>query len=512
MLPKVAIIELHSQTTLLIERTLRELGVRSVILDPKRAAGLFKANPFQAVILSGGAASVYEDGAPQPPEEVLSLLREDGQQVAILGICLGMQWLAQRLGGQVAPVSGNREYGKAVLNLAGSGISDEFFSETPRNQTVWMSHGDSVISLPEGFAALAHSKAGTIAAMRKGHIWGVQFHPEVTHTEYGKMMLRNFLRFAGCGQDWAPSSLVDSIRENTLKQLGDGKAVIGFSGGVDSTTLTAILAPVLPERLLAITIDGGQLREGELEEIRNHAGAAGVELLVIDAREEFAEAMAGITDAAEKRVRFKKVYVAILTREAKRFGATHVIQGTLAPDRIESGLTGGVEIKGHHNVGNDMGDLVQLHPIGDLFKYEVRALAQEIGLPESVWGRQPSPGPGLFIRVVGVPATPDKLEIVRWADARVREILERRGIYGKLAQLVVAYIGVDTVGVKGDARAYGGAIVVRGVETIDFMTARGVHLPDDVEDEISTLLTSHPKIVRVWYDSINKPPATIEYQ
>jgi len=512
MLPKVAIIELGSQTTLLIERTLRELGVRSVILDPKRAAGWLKANSLRAVILSGGAASVYEDGAPQPPAEVLSQLREDGQPVAVLGICYGMQWLAQQLGGKVEPVSGKREYGKAILNLVGSTVSDEFFSGTFQRQTVWMSHGDSVISLPEGFTALAHSEAGTIAAMRNGHIWGVQFHPEVTHTGQGKTILRNFLLFAGCEQDWAPSSLVDSIRENTLKQLGDGKAIIGFSGGVDSTTLTATLAPVLPQRLLALTIDGGQLREGELEEIRSHAAAAGVELLVIDAREEFAEAMTGVTDAAEKRLRFKKAYTAILVREAKRFGATHVIQGTLAPDLIESGLTGGAEIKGHHNVGNDMGDLVQLHPIGNLFKYEVRALAQEIGLPESVWGRQPSPGPGLIIRVVGVPATPDKLEIVRWADARVREILERRGLYDNLAQLVVAYIGVDTVGVKGDARAYGGAIVVRGVETIDFMTARGVHLPDDVEDEISTVLTGHKEIVRVWYDSINKPPATIEYQ
>lgn len=512
MLPQVAIIELGSQTTLLIERALRELGVRSVILDSKRAAGWIRANPLRAVILSGGAASVYEEGAPQPPKEVLSLLRQDGQPVARLGICYGMQWLAQQLGGKVEPVSGNREYGKAMLNLVGSPVFDEFFSGTPQLQQVWMSHGDSVISLPEGFTALAYSEAGTIAAMRKDNIWGVQFHPEVTHTEHGKAMLQNFLRFAGCQNDWVPSSLVDSIRENTLEQLGDGKAIIGFSGGVDSTTLTAILASVLPKRLLAITIDGGQLREGELEEIRNHAGAAGVELLVIDAQEEFAEAMSGVTDAAQKRLRFKKVYVAILVREAKRFGATHVIQGTLAPDRIESGLTGGVEIKGHHNVGNDMGDLVQLHPIGDLFKYEVRALAQEISLPESVWRRQPFPGPGLIIRVMGVPATPDKLEIVRWADARVREILERRGLYDKLAQLVVAYIGVDTVGVKGDARAYGGAIVVRGVETIDFMTARGVHLPDDVEDEISTLLTSHPKIVRVWYDSINKPPATIEYQ
>ena len=189
-----------------------------------------------------------------------------------------------------------------------------------------------------------------------------------------------------------------------------------------------------------------------------------------------------------------------------------MLQGTLAPDRIESGITGGAVIKSHHNVGLDMGNLLQMHPIDHLFKYEVRALAREIGLPESVWNRQPFPGPGLFLRVVGVPVTSDKLDIVRWADARAREILARHGIYDQLSQLVVAYVGVNTVGVKGDARVYGGAIVVRAVETIDFMTARGVHFSDDIEDEILNALTRHPEIVRVWFDPTEKPPATTEME
>jgi len=222
--------------------------------------------------------------------------------------------------------------------------------------------------------------------------------------------------------------------------------------------------------------------------------------------------MDNIVDAEEKRRRFKEVYKLIFIHTAKRLGATAMLQGTLAPDRIESGATGGAVIKSHHNVGLDMGELSQFHPIDFLFKYEIRALAKEIGLPKSVWNRQPFPGPGLFLRVSGVPATPDKLDIVRWADARVREILEKHDIYDKISQLVVSYMGVNTVGVKGDARVHTGAIVVRAVKTIDFMTAEGVHFSDAIEKEISNVLTRHQEIVRVWFDPTNKPPATIEME
>jgi len=514
-LPNVAIIELGSQYTLLIERTLRELGVRSVILSPARAASWLKKNPVRAVILSGGASSVYETDAPQPPDEVLSLRRDDGEPVAVLGICYGMQWLAHRLGGEVKAVLGQREYGEAFVTLVPRGLMEMatgLFVGTPERQSVWMSHGDSVVSLPHGFSALARSDAQTIVAMEKGHLRGVQFHPEVTHTPHGKTLLTNFLRFAGCEKDWRPVAVVASIQEKVTARLGNERAIFGFSGGVDSTTVSAILASVLKERLLAVTIDGGHLREGEIDEIRNHAIAAKVNLRVIDARQEFAEVMAEVIDAEEKRRRFKKVYTALFVKAAQDFGATVVLQGTLAPDRIESGATGGAVIKSHHNVGLDMGTLLQLHPIDHLFKYEIRALAKEIGLPESVSNRQPFPGPGLFLRVVGVSATPDNLDLVRWADARVREILVRCGIWSELSQLVVAYIGVNTVGVKGDARVYGGAIVVRAIKTIDFMTADGVHFSDAVEDEISAVLTRHPEIVRVWYDPTKKPPATTEME
>lgn len=281
---------------------------------------------------------------------------------------------------------------------------------------------------------------------------------------------------------------------------------------MDSTTVAAVLAPTLKKQIHAITIDGGNLREDELYEISLHARAAGVDLTVIDAREQFATVMRGTTDAEEKRRLFKAVYAEKFIHAAAECGATTVLQGTLATDMIESGATGGTTIKSHHNVNLSLGVLRQLHPVSHLFKYEIRALAEEIGLPPSVYNRQPFPGPGLFIRVVGAPATPERLDIVRFADARVREILERHGVYDTLSQLVVAYAGVSTVGVKGSARVYGPAIIVRAVETMDFMTARGVYFSEAVTREISTVLTRHPAIVRVFFDPTDKPPATTEME
>jgi GMP synthase (glutamine-hydrolysing) len=502
-LPQVAIVELGSQYTLVIERTLRELGVRSVILQPDKTAVWLEKNPPKAVILSGGPSGVNDSGAPEPPAEVLNF--------PLLGICYGMQWIAKHLGGNVRSVDGNREYGQAKISLSDG--SNRFFAGTPKEQEVWMSHGDSVTLLPSGFYPLAYTGNNTVAAMTNGNIWGVQFHPEVSHTQYGKGMLSNFLFWsAGCYKDWEPRLVVDDIRQKALNQLGDRKAIIGFSGGVDSTTVSAILAPILGGKLLAVTIDGDHLRECELDEIERHASAACINLKVIKAGKKFAAVMSGITDAEEKRRRFKEVYTSILLEEARIFGAEAIIQGTLATDKIESGNTGGAKIKSHHNVGLDFGGLTEARVIDHLFKYEVRALSREVGLPESVWNRQPFPGPGLFLRVVGTPATPDKLEIVRWADGRVKEILVRHGLYGDISQLVVAYLGVPTVAVKGDGRSYEGSVVVRAVKTLDFMTAEGVWLPEKAAKMIASVLTTHPKINRVWFDPTDKPPATTEME
>lgn len=512
-LPKVAIVECGGQLTLNIERTLRELGTRSVILAPGKAIDWIIKNQPRAVILSGGGTSVYDADAPKLPVELLSLCQADGHPTKLLGICYGLQWLAYQLGGVVEAVPGTREYGPAFIILSGS--PEGLFLDTPELQDVWMSHGDTVTTVPIGFTVVARSNTGIVAAIKSddGVVWGVQFHPEVSHTTHGQTMLANFLRSAGCEPDWKPTSMVELIRKSVKDQLGNRRAIFGFSGGVDSTTLAAILAPALGgDRLLAITIDGGQLREGELEEIREHARITGVKLRVIHARREFSQALAGTIDAEEKRRRFRKVYASIFVQAAEDFGATVVIQGTLAPDRIESGATGGALIKTHHNVGLFMGELDQLHPISHLYKYEVRALAREMGLPERICGRQPFPGPGLFLRVSGVPATPHKLKLVRWADARVREILVRKDYCAQISQLVVGLNGVKTVGVKGDARAYGYSIVVRAVETTDFMTARGIHFSQDVQDEIIVTLTKHQEIVRVWFDPTDKPPATTEFE
>jgi GMP synthase (glutamine-hydrolysing) len=512
-LPQVAVIELGSQYTLLIERTLRELGVRSVILDPTRARSWLALNPVKAVILSGGAASIRDMDAPQPPDNLLELMQPDGSKVQVLGICYGMQWLAHRAGGTVKSVTGSREYGKAMIRVQ---AGRTLFRSTDYAQEVWASHGDSVVELPPDYAILALGSGEGIAAMANPDktIWGVQFHPEVSHTVHGKTILGNFLfEIARCDRDWEASSMIAQIRQGTIEQLGDtDKAVFGFSGGVDSTTLAAALAPALGDRLLCVTIDAGHLREGEMYEIVRHAKAAGIKHSVVRASQLFLDALARTADAEEKRRLFKEIYRQLLIQAAARFGARTVIQGTLAPDRIESGATGGALIKSHHNVGLDMGGLRQLHPIDHLFKFEVRALAQELGLPASVWRRQPFPGPGLFIRIVGTPVTAELLETVRWADGRVREILERSGHYPVVSQVVVAYIGVNTVGVKGDARVYGGCVVVRAVETLDFMTAKGVRFPDEVKDEIESTLCQHPAIVRVVYDEMKKPPATTEWE
>lgn len=507
--PAVVIINLGSQYTNVIARTLGELGIRSVVLPPEKAAVWFEQNPTKAVILSGGAKSVYDVKAPQPPENLLSLQAPNGNLMPILGICYGMQWLAHMQGGEVKP---DPEYGEASIHL--SDKHSVLFTDTPSEQRVWMSHGDTVITPPPGYEILARSGSGKIAAMRRDSLFGVQFHPEVTHTLFGRNILMNFLQFAGCNRDWQPTSVVKTIQSKTTAQLGSRKAVIGFSGGVDSTTLTRILAPVLGGNLLAITIDGGNLREKELEEIQHNAALAGVtHHRIIDARELFNQAMAGTIDAEEKRLRFKRIYTSLLVQTARDFRATAVIQGTLATDLIESGATGGDKIKSHHNVGNDMEELEQLHPLKDHFKYEIRNLARDgVGLPESVWNRQPFPGPGLFIRVVGVPATQDKLEIVRWADARTREILCQHDLYQKISQLVVGLLGVRTVGVKGDGRVYGWVIVIRPVSTSDFMTTQAFHLPDEVEDEILRTVTTHPEVVRGVFDYTEKPPATTEME
>jgi len=342
----------------------------------------------------------------------------------------------------------------------------------------------------------------------------VQFHPEVEETEDENIILNNFVSgICGCVKDYDKRDVIEEIRKNTKQELGTGTAIIGVSGGVDSTTLAAILAPTLGEQLKAFMIDTGGMRKDEIERVKDIAERAGIKLEIIDKyKNKFVENIGKSIIAEEKRAHFREVYGEVFKEVAKNYGATHMLQGTLATDLIESGKTGNSAlIKTHHNVNLDLG-LKELMPLSDFFKFEVRELAREIGLEELVSARQPFPGPGLYLRIVGVPVTLELLEMVREADHEVAEILKKHNIYNKISQTIVALFGVNTVGVKGDGRVYGYSMVVRTVETEDFMTVKGFYLSKEVCDEITSTLIRHTKIVRVLFDWTSKPPATTEFE
>ncbi|MDP3900708.1 MAG: 7-cyano-7-deazaguanine synthase, partial [bacterium] len=430
------------------------------------------------------------------------------------GICYGMHWLAKEFGGTVETITDQSGFGVECIYRM---IADPILSCVRDKESVLSSHGDTVTKLPAQFEQCAFTVSSkAIAAMRwfDRQIWGLQFHPEVPETPSGKNMLSCFVRcVCTCLNDWEPKNIIADIQHKTLAALGNHKAIIGFSGGVDSSTLAAILAPTLQDNLLAVTIDAGNLREGELKEIVETASFINVRHLIIDAAEQFQSVLSTLTEAELKRQAFSLMYRAILNGTAAAHGALDdndrplLIQGSLATDFIESGCKGAATvIKTHHNT------FFGIHPLGELFKYEVRELARNLNLPVSISERQPFPGPGLFVRILGVPPTTELLEIVRWADAQVTKILKNHLIYDTLSQLVVALNGVKTVGVKGDARVYAYSIFVRAVTTLDFMTATGFQIRDNVRREITSAVVKHPAIVRVLYDETDKPPATTEFE
>jgi len=503
---QILIVDLGFQYTLVIGRTLRELGFRSAILSSEKAKGWLKNNKPKAIIFSGGSASVYEENAPTPPKEILKL------NVPILGICFGMHWLVQELGGVITPHQEHKEYGTAKIKLS---ISDNLFLQTKPNQVVWASHGDSVTQTSSNFKIIATSNnEQTIAAISniKRKIWGVQFHPEVTQTEQGKDILQNFLTLSKCKKDWNPKNVIKEIRNEVKQAMNKKKAIIGFSGGVDSSTLSAVLSPILKNRLLAVCIETGALRKDEMQEVKLNAMAVGVQLKIVKASSDFQKAMGQTVHSEMKRMRFKKLYGKILEKVAKDFDADFIIQGTLATALIESGKVGEADmIKTHHNTGLNL-NIKELHPFRNLFKYEIRELAKELKLPLSIVKRQPFPGPGLFLRVVGKPPIIKRLSIVKWADYEITKILKKHKLYNKLSQLVVALICVPTVGIKGDKRSYKDAIVIRAIQTSDFMTARGFQFPPNTRRELQSSITKHPEVTRVWFDENDKPPATTEFE
>ncbi len=505
---QILIIDCGSQYTQIIRRSLRYLGFHSVILPPVGSVEWAKENKPKCIILSGGSASVYDADAPELSEELLTL------NIPILGVCYGMQWLAYvHDKNSIQKVQEGKSYGPVEVALGKSRL----FENLKNKINAWSSHGDSVKHAPAGFTTTATSKEGTVNEGMENiekKLYAVQFHPEVEQTEDENVILLNFVeKICGCTRDYDKKDVINEIREKTKQALGDGIAIIGVSGGVDSTALAAILTPALGDKLKAFMIDTGGMRKEEVERVKEIASKAGINLEVVDKyKDRFISEIGKTIDAEEKRASFRKVYGEVFKDVAKSYGATHMIQGTLATDLIESGAAGkSAMIKTHHNVQLDLG-LTEIMPLEDFFKFEVREMARGFGLEELLAGRQPFPGPGLYLRVVGTPVTAELLDIVREADAQVAEILKKHGVYDQISQSIVALLGVNTVGVKGDGRVYGHSLVVRTVETVDFMTVKGFYLSPEICEEITSTLIKHPKIVRVFYDWTSKPPATTEFE
>ncbi len=500
--PQIIVVDLGGQYTRLIARKIRELGVRSVVLSAEAAGEALASCKPKGIILSGGWASVRDtDDAPDVPEAILTA------GIPVLGVCLGMQWLAKKLGGVVESWASQREYG--VYDFKCMVASDPLFQGVPEKSLVRLSHGDSVTVLPVGAYRSGMTKDCGIASFTipDKQIFAVQFHPECTETDHGSQMLKNFLEICGAVPDWNPECLVAQIRSEVLAAVPKGAKLIHlFSGGVDSTVIAKLLEPVFQDRLVCAFIDTGSLREGEFMEVRRNAVAAGCSLHYFEAKREFVAVMSGLIDGEARRIAFQEMYRNKMEEFKDIFKTQYATQGTLATDLIESGQEGGAAlIKTHHNAGVD-----SINPLRSLFKDEVRDVARFLGLPDFVSERMPFPGPGLFVRIVGIPATEETLNIVRSADACSRGIIRAAGIEHEISQLVVALVGVPTTGVKGDARSVGYAIVVRAVRSVDFMTARGYELPSGVRRSLITALTRDPQIVRVWFDEGDKPCATIE--
>jgi GMP synthase (glutamine-hydrolysing) len=513
----VLVVDFGAQYAQLIARRVREAHVYSEIVPRDMPVGDMLARKPAGIIFSGGPASVHVDGAPSIDPSVYDA------GVPVLGICYGAQLVAQQLGGHVAR-TGAGEYGRTVLDVvAGSRL----FQELPTRQDVWMSHADSITTAPPGFAVVASTQAVPVAALEDPEraIYGLQFHPEVVHTEWGQDILKHFLYdVCGCRPRWTMVSIIEQAVDAIQRQVGDERVICGLSGGVDSAVAAALVHKAVGDQLTCVFVDTGLMRAGEAEQVEDaFRRDFGVDLVHAKAADRFLEALDGVEDPERKRKLIGETFIRVFEEVAADLGlrgpnamdrARFLVQGTLYPDVIESGTRDAARIKSHHNVGGLPADMQfeLVEPLRNLFKDEVRAVGEELGLPEEIVWRQPFPGPGLAVRIVGT-VTPERLEVLRQADAIVTEEIKRAGLYRRLWQSFAVLPAVRTVGVMGDERTYAYPIVIRAVTSDDAMTADWARLPYDVLERLSSrIINEVPGVNRVAFDVTSKPPGTIEWE